>query len=127
MTVADEWAEAPPAAAELFYPSLECFVAEQLAPLYRRQLGHGRTWCRAWWAHAEAITRLEALWRSWEHLRLEPALGMSVWLRDHADPHMAVLLDPDGPFKGCSPDRHAARLEPLPVDPPPEGLFTPQR
>lgn len=119
---ADEWAE--PAAPALFYPTLDRFVAEQLAPLYRRPLGHGRTWCPQWWRHAEAITRLEALWRSWEQLRLEPALGMSVWLRDHADPHMAVLLDPDGPFHGCSPAKsHGARLAPLPVEAPPDGLF----
>lgn len=142
---ADEWADdveysellaasvkprpaAPPAPPEppprLFYPTLDLFVGEQLAPLYRRTLGHGRTWCPEWWRHAEAITRLEALWRSWEHLRLEPALGMSVWLRDHADPHMAVLLDPDGPFHGCKKDGHSPRLDPLPVAAPPAGLFS---
>ncbi|WP_216666160.1 DUF4913 domain-containing protein [Actinomyces faecalis] len=27
--------------------------------------------------------------RSWEHPRQDPATGMSVWLRDHADHHMA--------------------------------------
>lgn len=121
----NEWAEEDtPPVAELFYPTVDRFVAEQLAPLYRRKLGHGRIWCPDWWRHAEAITRLEALWRSWEHLRREPALGMSVWLRDHADPHMAVLLDPDGPFAGCKPDRHGERLAPLPVTDPPPDLFT---
>lgn len=86
--------------------------------------GRNRTWCPQWWRHPEAIIRLEALWRAWEHLRLEPATGMSVWLRDHADHHMTVLLDPDGPFKDCRPDKgHGARLEPLPLDQPPEGLF----
>lgn len=33
-----------------------------------------------------------------EHLRLDPATGVSVWLRDHAD-HLVVLMDPDGPFR----------------------------
>jgi hypothetical protein len=57
-------------------------------------------------------------------LRLEPATGMSVWLRDHADHHMTVLLDPDGPFKGCSPEKgHGVRLPALPLDDPPDGLF----
>lgn len=109
----------------LFYPTLDRFVAEQLAPLFRRPLGSGRTWCPQWWRHAEGILRLEALWRSWEHLRHEPALGMSVWLRDHADVHMAVLLDADGPFHGCHPEKghNAGRLDPLPVQPPPVGLF----
>lgn len=120
---------APPAgdppAPKLFYPSVDRFVAEQLSPLFRRPLGAGRTWCPDWWRHAEGITTLAALWRSWEHLRLEPALGMSVWLRDHLRPHMAELLDADGPFHGCSVERghNADRLEPLKVTPPPAGMF----
>ena len=114
--------EEPPA---LYFPNVEVFVRELLAPTYRRSLdGRHRTWCPQWWRHAEAITRLEALWRAWEHLRLNPALGISTWLRDHADPHMATLLDPDGPFKGCSPDKgHGVRLDPLPCDTAPSGLF----
>jgi hypothetical protein len=52
---------------------------------------------------------------------------MSVWFRDHADPHMAVLLDADGPFKRCSPAKgHGRELDPLPTKPAPEGLFTPE-
>lgn len=123
---AGELAEPPQ---ELFYASLEDFVREQLAPMYRRALdGTQRAWCPEWWRHAEAISRLEALWRAWEHLRLDPATGMSVWFRDHADHHMAVLLDPDGPFKRCSPDKgHSTReLDPLPLVEPPPGLFDPQ-
>jgi hypothetical protein len=113
---------------ELFYSSVEEFVREQLAPMYRRALdGTQRTWCPEWWRHAEAISRLEALWRAWEHLRLDPATGMSVWFRDHADHHMAVLLDSDGPFKRCSVEKgHGQRQpEPLPLIDPPEGLFPP--
>lgn len=112
--------EAPP---QTFYPSLPEFVADQLAPMYRRPLGT-LIWCPMWWKHAEAIARLEALWRSWEHLRLEPALGMSVWFRDHADVHMPVLLDSNGPFHGCNEERgHSPRLAALPVEAPPERLF----
>lgn len=106
----------------LFYPDVATFVADFLLPMYARS---SRTWCPQWWRHAEGIYRLEALWRAWEHLRLDPATGASVWLRDHADPHMAVLLHSDGPFKGCTPDAgHRARTKPLPADPPPRGLFT---
>ncbi|MEJ7894180.1 MAG: DUF4913 domain-containing protein [Solirubrobacteraceae bacterium] len=109
---------------ELYYPDVVAFVREQLVPMYRRPLGgQGVTWCPQWWRHAEAIARLEALWRAWEHLRLDPATGMSVWFRDHADHHMPVLLSADGPFKGCKPDKHGERLDPLPLDPPPDGLF----
>ncbi len=86
-------------ALEPYFPNVEVFVREFLAPTYRRSLeGNHRVWCAEWWRHAEAINRLESLWRAWEHLRLEPATGMSVWLRNHADHHMAVLLEPDGTF-----------------------------
>jgi hypothetical protein len=91
------------AAAELVYRSLHLFVAELLLPTYRRKVdGRSLTWCPRWEQHPEAVVRLEALWRSWEHLRLDPALGISVWLRDHLDHHYPILLDPHGPFRGCS-------------------------
>jgi len=116
--------EPPP----LQFASVEIFVARYLAPVYRRSLdGRNRTWCPEYWRHAEPLIRLEALWRAWEHLRQDPATGMSVWMRDHADHHMAVLFDPDGPFKGCSPDKgHSSRLEALPIIPPPPTLFAPE-
>lgn len=28
---------------------------------------------------------MEALWRAWEHLRLDGATGISVWFKDHAE------------------------------------------
>lgn len=114
----------PPA---LYYASLPEFVAELLIPMYRRSLNsQDVTWCAQWWRHAEAITRLDALWRAWEHLRLDPATGISVWLRDHLDHHMAILLSVDGPFKGCTPDQHAKRpVPPFPLQQPPDGLFAP--
>ncbi len=95
------------------------FVTEYLAQVYRRHVeGRTRTWCPQWWRHAEALIRLEGLWRAWEQLRTDPAFGMSTWFRDHADPHMAVLLDPDGPFRRCSADRgHSPdTTAPLPLD-----------
>lgn len=50
---------------ELFYPTVAEFVSNKLATSYRRQLNvqGGVTWCPQWWKHAEAISRLEALWR----------------------------------------------------------------
>jgi hypothetical protein len=112
--------------AELYFPDLLTFVHDYLAPMYRRNLsGPGVTWCPEWWNHAEAIARLEALWRAWEFLRLDAHTGMSVWFRDHADHHMAVLLNADGPFKGCKPEAHAAdRLKPLPLIVPPDDRAT---
>jgi len=113
-------APAPP----LYYAHLEDFVGDYLTQFYRRSLsGPSTAWCPEWWRHPEAVIRLEALWRAWEHLRLDPATGMSVWLRDHADHHMAVLLSSDGPFKGCEATGHGQHpLEPLPAATPPEAL-----
>ena len=110
----------------LYYLTLEEWMHEWLFPVYRRSvLGHDRVWCLQWWRHAEAVARLESLWRAWEHLRQDAATGLSVWFRDHADHHMTILLDADGPFKGCD-GRHSDRpVDELPHDPPPEGMFEP--
>jgi len=118
-------ADDAPSVPQLYYPALPAFVENFLAPTYRRSLSaHTMTWCAEWWQHPEAMIRLDALWRAWEHLRLEPALGISVWLRDHADHHMRVLLSTEGPFHGCTPDRHTPRpLPALPTEPAPPALF----
>lgn len=109
------------------YAHLGEFVEQYLAPLLRRRLnGSARTWCPRWWEHEEAISRLDAMWRAWEHLRQDPLLGMSTWWLYHCDPHMAVLCDADnGPFSACSPKNgHAQRpFDPLPMEPPPDDLW----
>lgn len=117
------------AAAEpsLYYGSVDEFVREYLRHVYRRRIdGRNRVWAAEWWRYDEAVIRLEALWRSWEHLRRDGATGISVWLRDHADHHMAILMDPDGPFAAADPnasENQAKRGQPLPYAPPPQGLF----
>lgn len=117
----EEEAQAP----TLYYGSVAEFVKEFVCPVFRREVGEsGRSeyrWSARWWESAEAIIRLEALWRSWEHLRLDPATGMSVWLRDHADHHLGVLMSPGGPWARSKDSARAD--EPLPYDPPPADLF----
>jgi hypothetical protein len=112
---------------ELFYPHVAAFVQDRLVHLYIRRLGQSYVWCPEWFRHAEALSRLDAIWRAWEHLRLDPATGMSVWWRDHADPHMMALLSPDGPFASCRGQHTEYPTPPLPVVDPPEGLFFDQR
>ena len=112
--------EEPP---ELYYGSVDEFVREQIVPVFRRRVGPGEGlhWAADWWRYPEAVMRLDALWRSWEALRLDPALGISVWMRDHADHHLAVLMSSDGPFlKSKDSNDHG---EDLPYTAPPEGLF----
>lgn len=117
------------AAAEpsLYYGSVDEFLREYLRYAYRRRIdGRHRVWAARWWEYDEAVIRLEALWRSWEHLRLDGTIGMSVWWRDHADHHMAVLMDPEGPFSAAdatAAENQCKRGEPLPYQAPPAGLF----
>lgn len=112
----------PPA---LKYKRLDDFVAGVIARRYRREVTESRQrhWCPQWWRHAEAISRLEALWRAWEHLRLDAATGSSSWWLEHADPHMDRLFDPEGTFKWCSVRGGHKQLPPLPIEPPPAALF----
>lgn len=107
----------------LYYGSVDEFVREFVCPVFRRVVG-GRSeyrWSARWWESAEAIIRLEAMWRAWEHLRLDPATGMSVWVRDHADHHLGVLMGSGGPWARSKDS--AGPDEPLPYEAPPDGLF----
>lgn len=118
-TTTPDAAEPPP----LYYGSVDEFVREIVCSTFRRRVGERapRRWDAQWWRNTEAILRLDAIWRAWEHHRLDPATGISDWLRDHADPQLAVLMDPEGPFK-YSTDTNGPG-EPLPYTPPPPGLF----
>lgn len=114
---------------ELVYSSAVEFFAELLAQSYVREVNEGATfaWCPEWYKHPEALIRMEAIWRAWEHLRLEPALGVSTWWLNHADPHMRVLMDKEGPFKKCAYDGHKPPRTPglaaLPHTEPEAGIF----
>ncbi|WP_324194032.1 DUF4913 domain-containing protein [Nocardia blacklockiae] len=109
------------------YESVGEFVENYLSLVYRRNVTGGqRVWCPRWWMHAEAVLRLEAVWRAWEYLRLDSKTGMSTWLLDHADPHMAVLFDRHGPFEYCSVEKgHADTMKPLSLVAIPPNVFSP--
>ncbi|MFJ7996370.1 DUF4913 domain-containing protein [Streptomyces sp. NPDC096310] len=121
----DEEEAASPA--ELFHANVHEFVTNRLAYLVPAPApGSGRIWCPSWFTHAQALSRLDSVWRAWEMLRFDPALGMSNWWIHHAEPHMRALMDPvTGPFARCG-DGHQSE-EPLALELPPEGLFTDQR
>jgi hypothetical protein len=126
----DEWepSDKPKRKRKPLYANLDKFVRTELAPMYQRPIdedGRTLTWCPQWWKHREAMLRLDVLWRAFEHLRLDGALGLSVWLRDHVDHHMPILMDTNGPMHGCNIEKgHAeGRLAGLPCEPPPPDLF----
>ena len=105
-----------------FFGSLLEFVTDGFAPVYCRSTSPTLRWCASWWDHAEAIYRLEALWRTWELYRLEPRLGIASWLRDYLDPQLRELTSPTGPFAQCTDDRHSP-IKPLRTEQPPEDYF----
>ena len=104
------------------FGDVEQWVTAVFAPTFGRHLDSRTCWCPSWWDHAEAIVRLEALWRSWEAARLDPDRGIAVWLRDFGDPQLAQLTSPDGPFRQCTPDQHH-QLPELPLTPAPADTF----
>lgn len=119
--------------ASLYYPTVDAFVEQYLAPMYDLPRAQTRVWCPQWWRHEGAVIRLHALWLSWEETRLHESPGkMAGWILNIADPMMAVLFNPtSGPFIGCAEDRGHEDERPhtdgrLPCDPPPTGLFEPR-
>jgi hypothetical protein len=110
--------------AEPVYERLEDFVTGHFIPLIHRPLGGEFRWCAQWWRHAEAISRLTAVWHAWEALRRQPGTGIGLWYRDHLDHQIPQLLGARGPFFQCSEDEH---IEPrrLRTDPPPADWWQP--
>jgi Domain of unknown function (DUF4913) len=102
-----------PAAA---FGTVEDWVESYFLPMFRRKQGGVHRWCARWWAHTEAVSRLTALWRAWEAMRLEPATGISDWYSAHLDYHLPILLGPDGPFCQCDASVHQ-ELKPFPAVP----------
>lgn len=112
----------------LVYNSVEDWYRELLAPMVQRRMdaaGSGTlTFCPRWWAHPEAVSRLEALWRAWEVCADTGGEAPSRWFSQHCDPALAVLLDAKlGPLADCRPDQHRkyANTAHLPVVPAPPG------
>ena len=120
---AEPRAAAPPVEPQLYFGSVDEFVREKLIYTYSRRVGpKGQfRWDENWWMYPEAISRLDALWRAREALRLEGTFGMSAWWRDHADHHMRMLMAPDGVFAASRSEN--AQGDPLPYKAPPAGMF----
>jgi hypothetical protein len=119
--------EVDAARTELYYGNVNDFVTDRFVYLYPLPgPASDRVWCPEWFRHAQALSRLDSIWRAWEHLRFDSALGMSNWWLHHVDPHMRALTDPvDGPLAFCRNGHESG--PPLPLVKPPAGLFTDQR
>lgn len=111
----------------LYYANCHDFVVGYMLPSWRHTFA-GARWCQLWWRHAEAVNRLDALWRSFEVHRHGDPSGMAVWWRDFADPTMSALTRPDGPFSRCSAELDEHDQAPIwPSRKPPAGLFMDER
>ena len=88
------------------YESLDHWVEQYFLVVFARSTGGELRWCLEWRQHPEAVTRLEALWRSWEAMRMDTNLGIASWLVSYLDPILSVLLARQGTFASCSPKRH---------------------
>jgi hypothetical protein len=54
------------------FRSVDDWVEQYFCIVFTRPIGGTIRWCAQWRDHAEAVLRLEALWRAWETLRLDP-------------------------------------------------------
>lgn len=107
VNIAGDATDGRPTVQTPMYDTLDAWVRDYFAPMFSRPIGGEIRWCPRWQEHAEAVSRLESLWRAWESLRLEPALGMVTWYSSYLDQQLPVLLGRSGPFSQCSAERHA--------------------
>lgn len=105
------------------YGCVADFVTLYFSLRFTRSKAGGRwCWCPRWWDHPEAVSRLTALWLSWERLHPQPGIGRSLWYRDHLDHHLPILMGQDGPFRECSDSYHGRpKPEVLSLVGPPDG------
>jgi hypothetical protein len=100
------------------YRTLDEWVRDWFAERYART--SGVWWCPQWWLHPEAISRLHALWTSWETAQRDPDRGMAVWYRDFGDSQFYELTKQRGPFMSCGYDVHRTlptlKCDPVPND-----------
>jgi hypothetical protein len=104
------------------FADLESWVNGYFVLTFARPAG-AVCWCEHWWDHAEAVVRLDALWRTWEAAALDPVGGVADWLRDYLDPEISVLFSSVGPFGDCRKGAHV-RPPVLPVSPTPPNWWS---
>lgn len=108
---------------------LVAWVREVLAPGITRDMNpRGQLrWCTQWFEHPEAVARLWAMAAAYSVLvdaEDAAADGASTWWLQHADPHLAVLMNKDtGPFSQCT---HGHRpTDGLPWEEPTQAVVLP--
>lgn len=106
---------------KLDYPDVFTWYEQWFRHAYQRRVdGRQRRWTGTWYTNLEALTRMESMWRAWEAGRQDSEVGGSLWFLNHADEHMKILMDPDGPFAHLTPEQvgKTTSAEPLAWVPP---------
>lgn len=110
-------------AQELVFETAEEWLDQWALPHYRRDPKLHK-WDPNWWQYEEAGTVIEALWESWEQMRLEDPMATVAWFRDCFYPIMDRLTDPnDGVFWAYDPPREDEPPPTFSTRPAPEGWF----
>lgn len=112
--------------AQLYFGSVDEWIREFLLPISKRPInGRNRVCASRWLEYPEAVARLDAIWRTWEYLRQDPHARHERAVARPRRYHLAVLMDPDGPFANAddTPANTCRRGEPLPYEAPPPDLF----
>lgn len=94
---------------QLVFQNVDEWVNGFLIPHFRRS--PKMRWDPRWWEYAEVVSRLTALWRAWEQMRLEGMTGMATYWLNIFDPMMAEITSPDGPFWKIDKYADAAKRE----------------
>ena len=81
---------------QLVFQNVNEWVHGFLLPHYKRS--PKMRWDPRWFEYTEVVSRLTALWRAWEAMRLEGMTGMATYWLNFFDPMMAEITAPDGPF-----------------------------
>lgn len=115
--------DSPDAQPELVFSNAEEWLIHWALPHYRRNLKLHK-WDPYWWQYEEAGTVLEALWESWEQVRLQDAMATVAWFRDYFYPIMDRLTDPeDGVFWAYDPPKNEDPPPSFETEPAPESWF----
>jgi hypothetical protein len=86
---------------------VEDWVVNIMQDTLERRASNTRRWCPQWYKHPEVVTRFRILYATYREVEKLDALTYSTWFIDHLERHLEVIFSTDGPFAGCSPERHS--------------------
>lgn len=89
------------------FDELELWIDEVFFGLVEQRISNTLRWCPMWWDHPEVVSRLWVLCLGWKQAMSTSALDFSDWMISHLDVHWNQIIRCDGPFAGCSLQRHS--------------------